>query len=260
MSSIALAHYGALSRRAVATTLRQPTSILPAMLFPLMFMALSSAAFERSTSLPGFPPVDSFLQFLVVTTIVQGSLFGSVAAGAAMATDIEGGFFERLVASPVSRSSILVGRVAGAALLGFVQALFFLGVAFVFGMRSEGGMLSVAMIALTSATLAAGVGSIAVSLALKTGSAEAVQGSFPMMFAGLFLSSGFFPRELMDGWFQAVATANPLSHLIEGLRTQVIVGVDGGEFVSSLSIAVALFAIGTVVAGVALRRRLSIGS
>lgn len=260
MSSTTMAHYGALSRRAIATTIRQPTSILPAMLFPLMFMALSSAAFERSTSLPGFPEVDSFLQFLVVTSIIQGSLFGSVAAGAAMATDIEGGFFERLIASPVSRPSILVGRVAGGALLGFVQAIFFFAIAYAFGMRSEGGILSLAMVAVTSAVVAAGMGSIATSFALRTGSAEAVQGSFPLMFAGLFLSSAFFPRELMDGWFQTVAGANPLSHLIEGLRYQVIAGIDFGEFLSSFAIAVALFAFGTVLAATALRGRLKSGA
>ncbi len=78
-----LDQYRALSRRAVVTTFRQPTSILPAMTFPLLFLALSSAAFERSTNLPGFPPVESFLQFLVATSIVQGTLFGSVAAGPA---------------------------------------------------------------------------------------------------------------------------------------------------------------------------------
>ncbi|HYP24265.1 MAG TPA: hypothetical protein VEV43_11890 [Actinomycetota bacterium] len=57
----ALDQYVALSRRAIVTTVRQPTAILPAMTFPLLFMALSSAAFERSTNLPGFPEVDSLL-------------------------------------------------------------------------------------------------------------------------------------------------------------------------------------------------------
>ena len=206
-------------------TFRQPTSFVPAMFFPLFFMALSSSAFERSTGLPGFPPVDSFLQFLVTTTVIQGALFGSIAAGSGMATDIEGGFFERLIASPVTRTSILVGRVAGAALLGFVQAWFFFGVASIFGMRSESGLLGLFMVSIVSSIVAAGMGSISVAFALKTGSTEAVQGSFPLIFSFMFLSSAFFPRNLMNGWFQGAATINPLSHLIEGLRAQVIGGI-----------------------------------
>lgn len=257
MTSVALSHYGALSRRAIVDTIRQPTSIVPAMIFPLFFMALSSSAFERSTSLPGFPPVDSFLQFLVCTTTIQGALFGSIAAGSGMATDIEGGFFERLIASPVTRTSILVGRVAGAALLGFVQAWFFFGVASLFGMRSEGGLLSLVLVSIVSSIVAAGMGSISVAFALKTGSTEAVQGSFPLIFSLMFLSSAFFPRDLMDGWFQTAASINPLSHLIEGLRTQVIHGIQFDEYLKSLGIALALFVIATTAGAIALRGRLA---
>ena len=260
MTSVALSHYGALSRRAIVNTIRQPAAILPAMIFPLFFMALSSSAFERSTGLPGFPPVDSFLQFLVCTTIIQGALFGSIAAGANMATDIEGGFFDRLIASPVTRTSILVGRVAGAALLGFVQAWVFFGAASVFGMRSEGGFVSMLLVAVVAGIFSAGVGSVAVAFALKTGSTEAVQGSFPLMFAALFLSSGFFPRDLMNGWFETVASLNPLSHLIEGLRTQVIEGVQVTPYVSALGIAVVVFVAGTLIGAAALRGRLAMRS
>jgi ABC-2 type transport system permease protein len=253
----AAAQYAALSKRTILTTIRQPTSIIPTLLFPLMFMALSSAAFQRSTSLPGFPPVDSFLQFLVTTTIIQGALFGSIVAGSNMALDIQDGFFDRLIASPVSRTSILVGRVSGAALIGFCQAWLFLGVAALFGMRSNGGFLSLVMIAVVASIIAAAFGSFSVAFALKTGSAEAVQGSFPMLFAGLFLSSAFFPRALMDGWFKAVATANPLSHLIESLRGQIIYGIDWADFVVALVISGTLFVVGTGLAAVALRSRLA---
>ena len=253
----ALSHYTALSRRAIVNTMRQPASIAPAMIFPLFFLALSSSAFQRAISLPGFPEVDSFLQFLVSTTIIQGCLFGAVAAGSDMATDIEGGFFDRLIASPVTRRSILVGRVAGSALLGFTQAWVFFAVASIFGMRSEGGFLSMVMVAVVAALFAAAIGSFNVGFALKTGSAEAVQGSFPLLFSALFFSSAFFPRNLMGGWFQDAATINPLSHLIEGLRTQIIDGVQMGPYLTSLAIAGTTFAIAITVATLALRGRLA---
>ncbi|MDQ4024196.1 MAG: ABC transporter permease [Actinomycetota bacterium] len=255
-----LNQYLALSRRAVVTTFRQPTAILPAMTFPLLFLALSSAAFERSTRLPGFPEVDGFLQFLVATTIVQGTLFGSVAAGAAMATDIENGFFDRLVAAPSSRSSILVGRVMGAAVLAFVQAWAFMGVATIFGLAVESGVAGMALIAVAAGLLGAGVGSIAIAFAVRTGSAEAVQGSFPLLFAGLFLSGAFFPRDLMTGWFKTVAGYNPITYLVEGLRTLVIEGLRAADFLTAAGVAAAIFVAGMALSSAALRRRLAVSS
>ena len=255
-----LAQFGALSRRAIVSTIRQPASIIPALLFPLMFLAMNSAALDRSISLPGFPPVDSFLQFLVATTIVQGALFGATSAGADMALDIEGGFFERLVASPVSRTSILVGRVAGSAALGFFQAWLFMGVASIFGLEVEGGLVAMLLISVVAALVSAGTGAIMTAFGLRTGSTEAVQGSFPMLFATLFLSSAFFPRNLMEGWFKTAATYNPLSYLIEGLRWQVIEGLDAGRFLMSLGIAAGVCMLGVLLAGRALKTRLAAGA
>jgi ABC-2 type transport system permease protein len=252
--------YLALSRRAILTTVRQPTSVVPTILFPLLFLAMSSAAFDRSTSLPGFPPVNSFMDFVITTSIIQGALFGSVAAGSAMATDIEGGFFDRLIAAPTARTSIIVGRVTAAATIGFFQAWLYFGITSLFGLQVAGGAEAMLMVAVTAALLSAGVGSISVAFALRTGSTEAVQGSFPMLFAGLFLSSAFFPRVLMDGWFKTVATINPLSHMIEGLRHQVIEGVSLPEFGVALAVAGSILVIGTALAGLALRARLSVGA
>jgi ABC-2 type transport system permease protein len=241
----------------VLGTIRQPTSVIPSLMFPLLFLALSAAAFDRATQLPGFPRVDSFLQFVVSTTIVQGCLFGSIAAGGDMATDIEGGFFDRLVASPVARTSILVGRVMGAVAFGFVQAWVFFGITTVFGLEVEGGTAGMFLISIVGATLAGGFGAIWVAFALRTGSAEAVRGSFPLLFSLLFLSSAFFPRDLMNGWFQTAADLNPLSHLIEGLRAQVIGGLALDEFAIAWGIALGIFAIGTIASSLALRSRLA---
>lgn len=253
----ALRQYLALSRRSVLNTFRQPAAIVPAFLFPLVFLALTSASLGRSTSLSGFPPVDSFMQFAVATTIIQGALFGAISAGSDMATDIEHGFFDRLVASPVTRASILVGRLAGAATLGFVQAWVFLGVTSLFGLEVEGGPAAMALISVIAAVVSAGIGSLSVAFGLRTGSSEAVQGSFPLLFVLMFFSSAFFPRTLMEGWFRSVATANPLSRMIEGTRSLVIAGLDAGEFLAALGVAAGIFALGTLLAGLALRRRLA---
>jgi ABC-2 type transport system permease protein len=252
----ALRQYLALSRRSIVNMVRQPQAIFPAMLFPLLFLALTSAAMNESIRLPGFPPVESFLQFAVATTIVQGALFGAIAAGSNMATDVEGGFFERLVASPVARTSIVVGRLAGGAVLGFIQAWVFLGVSMIFGLTVEGGLGGMGLISVVAAVVAAGTGALMVAFGLRTGSSEAVQGAFPLLFMLLFLSSAFFPRALMEGWFRTAAQANPVTYLIEGLREQVIAGIDLGQFFVALGIAAGVLVVGTALAALTLRARL----
>lgn len=248
--------YVSLSRRSISHIIRQPAMVVPSLVFPLIFLAMSSAALDRSTTIPGFPEVGSFAQFAITATIIQGILFGAVMAGTDMARDIEEGFFERLIAAPIARTSIVIGRVAGSALLGLIQAWMFMIVALIFGMTIEGGLVAMALLSLAASLLAAGIASVTVAMGLRTGSSEAVQGSFPLIFVMLFMSSAFFPRDLMEGWFKAVATANPLSHVIEGLREQVIVGVDVSYWLSSLAIAGAIFVLGISLALLALNGRL----
>jgi ABC-2 type transport system permease protein len=250
------AQYLALSRRSIMGTIRTPIAIVPPLVFPLIFLALNSAALDRSTQLPGFPEVDSFLQFMFATTIVQGTLFGSIGAGSAMATDIEGGFFERLMAAPTSRGSILIGRLAGVAAFAMFQSWFFFFVATPFGLHVEGGLPAMVAVSIVCAILAAGLGAVSMAFGLRTGSAEAVQGSFPLLFALMFLSSAFFPRTLMSGWFKAVADANPFSYLVEGLRHQVIQGFDLVEIGKAAGVAGGFFVLGLVLSGIALRNRL----
>ena len=107
----------AMSKRSVLTLVRQPALIVPSMIFPLFFAALGTSSFSKAINLPGFPKVDSFLDFSLAGTVVQGVLFGSVQSGVALATDIENGFFYRLIAAPTSRLGILLGRLAGAAVM-----------------------------------------------------------------------------------------------------------------------------------------------
>ena len=254
---MALSQLLSLGRRSVLGVLRKPTSYVPSLSFPLLFLALTSSALERSTTLPGFPAVDSFLQFAVATTVIQGTLFGAINAGSGLAEDIEGGFFERLIASPVARTSILAGRVAAAATLGFIQAWLFFAVTTLFGLEVEGGFVAMLAVALVAAAISAGIGSLSVALALRTGSAEAVDGSFPLLFALLFLSSAYFPRSLMNGWFGAVASINPMSHMIEGLRSLIISHLNPTGFFVPLSIAMAIFGLGLILDALMLRRRLA---
>ena len=258
--ALALRQTGALARRAVVNTLRFPQAWFPALFFPLILMTIFTGSFGAAPGrLPGFPPVRGFLDFALAGAILQGVLIGGTGAGAFFAADIEGGFLDRLVASPVSRVAILTGRLAGGIVLAVIQALLFIGIAVAFGARVQGGVLGVLIVVVLAALLAVAVGGLGVMLALRTGSAEAVQGSFPLFFALMFFSSAFFPRETMTGWFKTVADLNPISHLVEGMRDQIVVGVDWRAAGIALVIVLALGAITVGASARALTRRIAGG-
>jgi ABC-2 type transport system permease protein len=225
-----------------------------------MIAAVNSAALGKTTSLPGFPDVDSFLQFLLPATLIQGVLFGGIVAGSDMALDVQDGFFERLVASPVHRTSILLGRMAGAAVLGGIQALVFIGVFMLFGAHVDGGLPAILTLVVLGVILAVAVGSWAAGIGLRTGSAEAVQNSFPLVFILLFISSAFFPTDLMSGVYQKIAEYNPLSWMINGARNLVIEGFSWTAAAQALGIASALLAVTATIAVRQLNRRLAVAS
>ena len=230
----------ALSKRSILAIYRQPALVAPSLIFPLFFAALGASSFDRATALPGFPQVDSFLSFSLAGSITQGVLFGSVTGGAALATDIEDGFFDRLLASPTSRVGILIGRLAGAAVFGAFQALFFTLVLMPFGVSVEAGVVGLMVIVLAGAATGMAIGGFTAAMALKTGSSEAVQGSFPLLFIALFFSSAFFPRETMQGVYQTIANVNPVSHLVEGLRGLVIDGLTWGNVAKAVLVPVGI--------------------
>lgn len=255
--TLALRQTWALGRRAVAGTFRFPQAWFPSLFFPLLLMAIFTASFDRGIALiPGFPKVNGYLDFGISGTVLQGVLIGGVSSGAFFAGDIERGFFDRLVTSPVSRVVLLTNRLVAGIVLAAAQATLFVAIGLAFGARVEGGVAGFVTLIALAGLLAVPIGGLGILLALRTGSAEAVQGSFPLFFALMFFSSAFFPRETMTGWFKAVADVNPISHLVEGMRAQVIEGFRPGAAALSLAI-IAGFSVLTVGgSAVALRRRL----
>jgi len=247
----------ALARRSIVNTFRQPTVFIPGLMFPMIIAAVNNAALGKAVALFPPPRPDSYLDFVMAATIVQGVLFGGVAGASDLALDIEGGFFERLLASPVARPAILVGRLAGAAVMGAVQVLVFVPVFLLFGASVAGGIPAVLVLVACAIVLSVGVGGLAAAVALRTGSAEAVQNSFPIVFIAIFISGAFFPTVLMRGWYHAVASHNPITTMIEGMRDQILVGFDITTALKAFAVCGVLAVLSIALATHQLQRRLS---
>ena len=211
-----------LSMRSTLATARKADRWAPGLFFPLAMAAVYASQFARATALPGFPEVDSFLQFILPATILQGIAFSASNAGTDMATDIETGFFDRLVVSPVARQSIFVGRVGGSAAAAGFQSGAHMAIFFVLGAPIESGLAGTAALVLVSAVLSVAISGFGLTVAMRTGSSEATQAMFPLVLMMVFVSSAFFPTELMKGWYQTVAEHNPFSVVVNPTRQLVI--------------------------------------
>ena len=245
-----------LARRSVVRTLRQPLMVVPSLVFPLLLLSINSSGLESATHLPGFP-TDSYFQFALAIPFVQGALFSANSAGTNIASDIESGFLSRLSLTPLRRMALMMGQLTGILALGLIQAVTFVIVGLVFGDGIEAGPGGVLVILLLSLTISLAFGCVGAFVALRSGSGEAVQGVFPLFFAALFLSSMALPRDLIEiDWFRTVATWNPVSYMLEGIRSLVIDGWDGEALALGFGCAAGVALVALLAAGSALRTRM----
>jgi ABC-2 type transport system permease protein len=185
-------------------------------------------------------------------------MFAAMSAGTNVAQDVETGFFNRLALTPLRRAALLMGQLSGVLVLGLIQAATFLIVGLTAGAGLEAGVLGVPVIVTLSLLTTLGFGSLGAFVALRTGSGETVQGLFPLMFAALFLSSMALPRNVIEiGWFRTIATWNPVSYMIEGIRSLLIAGWDGEALALGFLASGGLALIALVLASSALRTRLA---
>lgn len=247
---------GALGRRSISQTLRRTQLLAPILLFPSLFLAVNTAGAGRAVDLPGFPDVDGFLDFQLAAAMLQSTLLTGVSAGVALAIDVEVGFIDRLIASPVRRSAVVTGRLAAAGALGILASTWFFAVGFVFGAEVKGGVPGVLLVMALTALAAIAFGAFGAALALKAGRASVVQGIFPLVFVILFLSSAFFPQALMQEPAATVAAWNPLSLIADGLREPVIDGVELTPTLNALAGIAILATISASLSAWALRGRL----
>jgi ABC-2 type transport system permease protein len=179
-------------------------------------------------------------------------------AGTDLARDIQTGFLNRLSLTPMRSIALLGGQLGGAVVMGLTQALVYLAVGLAVGVRIESGVLGAVVLILLSSLIVLAFGALGAFAALRTGSGEAVQGLFPVLFVGLFLSSMNMPRNLIEiGWFQTVATLNPVSYLIEGVRSLIIEGWNPEALALAFGVAVAIAVVGLTASSWALRERLT---
>lgn len=248
---------GAIARRSVVRTARQPASVIPPLIFPVALMTVNAAGLQASTELAGFP-TDSFLAFALAVPFIQGALFSTMNAGTDLARDIQTGFINRLALTALRDWALLVGQLSGVVVLGVVQAVFYLSVGIASGVEFESGPLGMVVLLLYAALVSVSFGALGAWLAFRTGSGESIQALFPVLFVFLFISSMNAPRELIGvEWFRTAATLNPVSYMLEAVRSLIIEGWDAQALALGFGFTVVLGVLSLGLASRALRTRMT---
>jgi len=246
----------AMAGRSVTRLIRQPAMVIPSVVFPLFLLAVNAGGLNAATNIPGFP-TDSYITFAIGFTFIQSAIFSTMGAGQALAQDIENGFFSRLVLTPMRPSALMAGQLAGLILLGQFQALLYLAVGLAAGAHFAAGVAGYFVLAALVSVISIGFGGIGLIMAIRTGSGEAVQGMFPIMFVLLFFSSMTLPRNLIEqDWYRFLATINPVSYLIEAIRSLFIWGWDGEALALGFGIAAVLAVLSIAFAARSLQGRM----
>ncbi len=247
----------AVARRSALRTLRQRALLIFPMVFPLILFLINGSALSAATRIPRFPTHD-YRDFLIAMTFIQGAMFVSISAGVDLARDIESGFLNRLALTPLQGEAMLVGQLGGAIVLGVIQAVVYLLFGLATGVTLVSGVGGAIVVLILSILIAFAFASLGGLLALRFGTGEAVQGIFPLLFVTLFLSSSSLPRNLIKtDWFREVATYNPVSYLIEGIRSLVITGWDARALTLGFGFTLVLLVVTLALSHSAMKTRLA---
>lgn len=217
-----LADVGHVWWRETLTIVRDPFSLIFSLVQPLVFLGLFAPLLAGST---GQGLRDGVLQWFLPGVVVMITMFGTSMTGSNLLFELMTGSFERVLASPLSRSSLLVGRALKELTPLVAQALLIVLIAWPFGFRIHPLHIAVGLVIL--GVFGVGIGAFSYALALATRSSEwlfwAVQQT--LLFPLLILSGMMLPLETGPRWMQIAAAVNPLTYIVNAERQ-----LFGGEF------------------------------
>ncbi len=212
-------------RRSLNEVLRVRGALLPATIAPVIFLLGMSGQFGRLTGLDGFP-TDSYLSWIVPLSCLQGAGFAGAATGSNLARDIEQGWFDRLLVSPVPRPMLLLGPMLGAITRALVPATVVLLTGLALGADLTGGLPGLLALFVASIGFCAVAALWGVFMAVTFRTQQAGPLMQQGVFLAVFLSTAYTPEVLLRGWLAGAADLNPVTHVLEMARQSTVSGIE----------------------------------
>jgi ABC-2 type transport system permease protein len=206
--------------RALRAVPRDLEAIVPPIFIAIFFFVVNIGTLENLTqnNIANF----DYTAFEMATAVLLGVT--GVSRAQALVVDVQSGYFDRLLLTPVRRSAILVGHMVADVTVSSLLCVPIIGLAFALGIEFHAGVLGVLVFVLLAALWSLSFAGFGYAIALKTGNPAAVNSSFLLFFPFLFLTSSYVPRDQLSGWLDTVAGWNPVTYLLEGLRSLALAG------------------------------------
>lgn len=216
-----------LAWRSIALIVRVPAAFVPTLIFPIFSVVAFSGAFSAVARVPGFP-ADSMVDWMVPFAAVQGAAFAGVMIGLGVARDLESGFFDRLLLSPVRPIALVAGPMGASLLRALVPFVIVLGAGALAGVHLPGGALGLLTLFVACEGTAVAAAGWSVGMALRFGSMKVAPLVQTALFMAMFLSTAQVPLSVMTGWLHGVARVNPMTNVLR-LAREGFVGEVGWE-------------------------------
>ena len=241
--------------RALRESLRQPMVELTNIFIPMFFFAVTVGAIGGVAG-RAFG-VTNFVGFQMPVAILQAVAGTAGMAGLGTVTDIERGYFDKLMVTPAPRLSLVMGRLAADSVRAMVLTTMIVVAGLGAGAGMEAGPLGAVVIIVMAGMFGLAYSGIGMAIALRTGSAQAAQAGFLIFFPLLFLSPALAPKEVFAGWLRFLATINPVTYILQGMRGLILEGWDWQSVAGALGSIAGLTAFTLSLTLLALRGRTS---
>jgi ABC-2 type transport system permease protein len=209
---------------------RNPILLFFSLFQPIIFLVLFTQLLTKLSNVPDvLPPGVSYLEFATAGILLQNAFGSALQSGTSIVLDIDSGFLQKMLVTPVRRPAILLGRLTSDAFRVAVQSAIILGLAYALGANVTTGVVGILLIFFTIAFFGLAWSGISLAIGMKTRSSETVFaiGGF-ITFPLLFLSSALFPINFLPTWVQNVSKFNPISYAVDAIRALMINGYDWG--------------------------------
>ncbi len=242
--------------RALKLIPRDPEGVIPPLVVGGFFFAVNVGSLEGLTE-SAAPEGFDYRAFQLPVAIIFAVT--GVSRAANLVIDIQDGYFDRLLMTPMSRVALLLGLMASDFVLVAALCVPVIAMGFVLGVTFTTGLAGAVVFILVSALWGLAFTGFPYAVALKTGSPAAVNSSFLIFFPFAFLTTAFVPMEALSGWLETIATYNPVTYLLGALRSLIMVGWDGGELAKGVAAVVVVGVVSHTLAFAALRGRVKRG-
>lgn len=239
--------------RSLKKLLRNPILLFFSLLQPIIFLLLFTQLFSKFSSVPGFlasTGTSSYLEFASAGILLQNAFSSALQSGTSVVDDLNSGYLQKMLVTPVSRPAILLGRLVTDAFRVTVQSIIILVLAYALGATFATGIVGILIMLLTIAFFGLAWSGISLAIGLRTKSAETVFGiggflTFPL----LFMSTALTPQVFMPSWMQDVSRFNPISYTVDAVRALTITGYQWGPVLSAYAVigSIAIVTIGATL-------------